>query len=101
MVQAYTLTLHVATQVLYNATDPNPACCNITLHFATQVLYNTIDAVLARGEKLDDLIDKSDSLSMQVRNPRPETRNRSRCSCEGTEEGAGGRGQGGGRVVGV
>jgi synaptobrevin family protein YKT6 len=29
------------------------------------VLYNTIDAVLARGEKLDDLIDKSDSLSMQ------------------------------------
>mmetsp|Transcript_4024 Transcript_4024/g.8144 ORF Transcript_4024/g.8144 Transcript_4024/m.8144 type:complete len:204 (+) Transcript_4024:250-861(+) len=30
-----------------------------------QVLYNTIDAVLARGEKLDDLIDKSDSLSMQ------------------------------------
>mmetsp|Transcript_43174 Transcript_43174/g.115484 ORF Transcript_43174/g.115484 Transcript_43174/m.115484 type:complete len:147 (+) Transcript_43174:376-816(+) len=30
-----------------------------------QVLYNTIDAVLARGEKLDDLIEKSDSLSMQ------------------------------------
>ncbi|EKX54690.1 Ykt6 protein [Guillardia theta CCMP2712] len=30
-----------------------------------QVLYNTIDAVLARGEKLDDLIDKSDSLSLQ------------------------------------
>jgi hypothetical protein len=30
------------------------------------VLYNTIDAVLARGEKLDDLIDKSDSLSLQV-----------------------------------
>jgi hypothetical protein len=30
------------------------------------VLYNTIDAVLARGEKLDDLIDKSDSLSHQV-----------------------------------
>jgi len=37
-------------------------------HTATQVLYNTIDAVLARGEKLDDLIDKSDSLSMQVYN---------------------------------
>ena len=30
-----------------------------------QVLYNTIDAVLARGEKLDDLIEKSDTLSMQ------------------------------------
>lgn len=30
-----------------------------------QVLYNTIDAVLARGEKLDDLITQSESLSMQ------------------------------------
>mmetsp|Transcript_72918 Transcript_72918/g.171445 ORF Transcript_72918/g.171445 Transcript_72918/m.171445 type:complete len:204 (-) Transcript_72918:34-645(-) len=30
-----------------------------------EVLYNTIDSVLERGQKLDDLIDKSDDLSMQ------------------------------------
>ena len=29
------------------------------------ILYNTIDAVLQRGEKLDDLVDKSASLSAQ------------------------------------
>lgn len=34
-------------------------------HESNALLYNTIDAVLARGEKLDDLIDKSDTLSMQ------------------------------------
>jgi synaptobrevin family protein YKT6 len=30
-----------------------------------QVLHNTIEQVLARGEKLDDLIEQSDKLSMQ------------------------------------
>ena len=29
------------------------------------ILYRTIDAVLARGEKLDDLVDKSTKLSEQ------------------------------------
>ena len=30
-----------------------------------EVLYKTIDAVLARGEKLDDLVEKSNALSAQ------------------------------------
>ena len=29
------------------------------------VLHSTIEAVLQRGEKLDDLVDKSEALSMQ------------------------------------
>jgi len=29
------------------------------------ILHNTIEAVLQRGEKLDDLVDKSEALSMQ------------------------------------
>lgn len=29
------------------------------------ILHNTIEAVLARGEKLDDLVEKSEGLSMQ------------------------------------
>jgi synaptobrevin family protein YKT6 len=31
----------------------------------TQILHKTIDNVLARGEKLDDLVDRSNDLSAQ------------------------------------
>jgi synaptobrevin family protein YKT6 len=49
----------------------DPAQCDSMSRLQTDldetkiILHNTIEAVLQRGEKLDDLVDKSEALSMQ------------------------------------